>query len=632
MAAQGKIVFNGIYESGSYLIPPIDAAQFGKLAKGEPRDDAHVEDLQNHADAAKANLGVIHGVNAANLAEAGWGVVFAGDPPADILAALKPLLDLRKSQAGSRYHEYSGAFGYKDGPSAKDDFLKRNGAPRYGAVDPARMPYYLLLIGTPAQIPFDFQYQIDVQYAVGRLDFDTAAEYARYARTVVAAETGGLTVPPRAVFFGVANPGDDATQMSATGLVAPLAKQFTQEFTTIAGWEVDWVLPANATKAALTGLLGGGAHAPGFLLTASHGMVYPMTDDRQRERSGALLCQDWPGQGPANDTFYFRAEDVKDDASVAGMIAMFFACYGAGTPLNNEFYRFDGLSAPNRIAESPFTSRLPQRLLGHPRGGALAVFGHIERAFSSGYQDDDGTASLNTYQSAIESILRGETVGMASEYFNTRYSEISVSLTAAIQDAEQNTKNGVPRDLAAFGSLWALDYDARNLVILGDPAVRMPHTGAGQDAMEPEEKIMSVPPSIPPAAQSAPPLPSFATPTAAPASTPRLATYGLISDFGDSLQKVLASIASTVQGLVNDIVVLEVSTYTSGTMDGFENAKLRATSRVDLGGDTKTLIPELDGKVDDALWKIHSDTLDRALTYRAELIRQTIDLLKSIPK
>ena len=373
MAATNKIIFNGIYESGSYLMPPVDAGQFGKLAKGEPRDESHVEDLQTRADAAKANLGVIHGVNAANLAEAGWGIVFAGDPPAHILAGLKPLLDLRKNQAGARYHEYSGDLGYKDGPSPKDDFLKRNGAPRYGAVDPARMPYYLLLIGTPAQIPFDFQYQIDVQYAVGRLDFDTAAEYARYAQTVVAAETGGLSVPRRAVFFGVANPGDDATQMSASNLVAPLAKQFTDEFKTAPDWKVDWVLPAASTKAALTALLGGAGHAPGFLLTAGHGMAYPMTDDRQRERSGALLCQDWPGQGPANDTYYFRADDLKDDASVAGMIAMFFACYGAGTPRDNDFYRFDGLSAPNQIAASPFTSRLPQRLLSHPRGGALVV-------------------------------------------------------------------------------------------------------------------------------------------------------------------------------------------------------------------------------------------------------------------
>ena len=63
------------------------------------------------------------------------------------------MLRLRKAQAGDLYREYSGDKGYLDGPSAKTDFLKRNGAAFYGAVNPKLMPYYLLLIGSPGENP-----------------------------------------------------------------------------------------------------------------------------------------------------------------------------------------------------------------------------------------------------------------------------------------------------------------------------------------------------------------------------------------------------------------------------------------------------------------------------------------------
>ncbi len=75
-------------------------------------------------------MGVIEGIDPKNLAEAGWGVIFASNANPGIREALKELLDYRREQVTNKneryYREYSGERAYRPGESTVQ-FLARNG-------------------------------------------------------------------------------------------------------------------------------------------------------------------------------------------------------------------------------------------------------------------------------------------------------------------------------------------------------------------------------------------------------------------------------------------------------------------------------------------------------------------------
>lgn len=450
----------------------------------------------------RQHLGVREGVDAARLDDAGWGVIFAEDADPRLLEALQPLLELRRQQSGDRFRLYSGSRGYRGGGrDTKSKFLVRSGATAAGPVSPEAVPYYLLIVGSPEKIPFEFQHQLDVQYAVGRVHFETLEEYARYARSVVAAEHTAPARPQRLSFFDVANPGDRATQLSSRQLIAPLHELFQKSEP---GWEVTRVAAEQAAKARLRELLR--ADAPALLFTASHGMEFSPGGREQRSHQGALLCQDWPGSshsGPIPREHYLSAEDIDDSASLHGMMLFLFACYSAGTPERDSFQR-DAQAAPR--APQPFVAALPQRLLSHPAGGALAVIGHIDRAWGYSFAGSSGEKRAHTaaIESTLRRLLHGERVGYAMEYLNQRYAELATVLSDEL-GAIRNLR--IP-DERALAELWTATQDARGYCLLGDPAVRLTraHVEARATAASPAAVSLTQGPSASPAdALRAPP-------------------------------------------------------------------------------------------------------------------------------
>jgi hypothetical protein len=384
-----------------------------------------------------------------------------------IRSALEPLLGLRQSQAGEQYREYAGPDGYRLDES-KSAFLARHGVGP-GPADPFKMPYYLLLAAGPESIPYEFEWQLSVEYAVGRIDFgDDLEAYANYARSVVAAETGKVQRRQRAVFFAVENPDDLSTYLSANGLVKPLAATLAREQ---ADWEVEVVHGEEATKARLLQLLGGD-DTPALLLTASHGLGFPQGDPRQLPRQGALLCQDWPGprqwQEAIPDDFYLAAGDIGPDAQPQGLIAFHYASYSAGTPKLDRFAK-EALKAQAEIAPHAFVARLPQRLLGHPNGGALAVVGPVDRAWGFSLTWEGLGVQRAVFESSLMRLMQGHPLGSAQESFSMRYAELATTLTRELMDRQFG---GQP-DYRTLAGMWTASND-RSLFIIGDPAVRLP--------------------------------------------------------------------------------------------------------------------------------------------------------------
>jgi hypothetical protein len=467
--------FNGLDgRQGSYLLPPVPPRRLADLACGATVDRGRVRELQAWVarGEGKARRGLREGLDPGKLEEAGWGVIFPRSADSERLReALAPLLDLRRAQAGGRrerfFREFAGEDGYREGES-KVAFLARHGAGP-GPADPEKVPYYLLLVGDPEAIPFSFQYQLDVQYAVGRLCFDTLDEYRCYAESVVAAETGSeKKKKKRACFFAPANPGDPVTGSTNAHLVQPVAAGVRRD---LPGWEVETVLGAEATRGRLGGLLD---EAPAFLFAACHGLGFAAGDPYQRDRQGALVCQDWPGpsgiggMGGVDREHYFAAEDVGGQADVHGLIAFCFACFGAGTPRWDEFSR-KGQGERRALSSRAFLGRLPQRLLGHPRGGALAVVGHVDRAWGFSLVWPDAGPQTGVFESTLRRLLDGQPVGSAMEFFNQRYAELASDLASEVEALGF----GKQLDETLLADLWTASHDARNYTILGAPAVRV---------------------------------------------------------------------------------------------------------------------------------------------------------------
>ena len=373
---------------------------------------------------------------------------------------------------------------------------------------------------------------------------------------------------------------------------------------------------------------------------------------------------------------YLAGEDISSEASLLGTVCFHFACFGAGTPYWDDFSK-QAFSKRTAIAPRAFLAALPQRLLGHPRGGVLAVLGHVDRAWSFSFKWGEAGIQTVSFESTLTRLMSGETVGSAIDDLNLRYAEIATMLSGEIEEAEYTQP-----DLYKLARLWTANNDARGYALLGDPAVRLPVAPVGAQAAAERPVIAAVTSR----SGSLPPPPLGETLPAAPAADRRLCprpcprltqllrrlcrrlsrrlppplhsrlpqgtpgaapAYGVGEDYflgADTLKQVRDSLTDTMQQLaarlaafVDNATSLNVATYVSdeiesisydaGTKDFTGEAHQRALTHVSLDGDIKIVIPTEAGELDQALWDIHARMVDQAMSNRTALIKVAAEIL-----
>jgi hypothetical protein len=468
MAIDPNLVFvNGIDpETGNYAFPPRSIDDLAQAVRVDPA-------VGPYSRLVGSDLGISFrapfGVALEDIKEAGWGIIFPEGTPQDVRDALTPLIKVRGNQS-----TFVKELDYKTGEQIRDWYQRHGISP--GNFDRELVPYYLLLVGSPTSIPYEFQYLLGVEYAVGRLAFETASDYEHYVRSVLDYEkVSSVPNTKQIAYWGTRHPADPATNLSASLLIEPLANgipgaagKFQRPIHSEVGYDRALYLGDDATKANLLDVF----HAPkppAMIFTASHGLAIPSGRPNQVTNQGALLCQDWPGFGAVHPEHFLASSDIPDDINVNGVVAFCFACFSAGTPDRDQFAMT--LSQAGNLpplSPQPFVAALPQRLLTHPKGSALAVIGHIDRAWGFSIQAPKTTgAQIVPFRDSLGFILTGSPVGYAlAQQFGARFAALSTMLLNAVSPTAPT--QSTDRDVVTY---WLERNDAQNYVMLGDPSV-----------------------------------------------------------------------------------------------------------------------------------------------------------------
>ncbi len=414
-----------------------------------------------------------------------WGVIAPEGARGDrLLALIKPLCELRQAGQGGapvRIYRVPPTLDSTQAIAWKQRVLMDEAVPE------AEQPRYLLLLGDFDEVSFDLQQILSSDAFVGRLAFGDDAGFEAYVAKVLRWErTPSSHERARAMFYTV-HDGTAATLIGYKTLVTPsiaqcreqqLVNAFNAQEILEIGDPVDWSPERLLATARM--------EAPSLLFTLSHGLGAPRAGWNSVEQQ--RLLQGTMSLGNKN---HLEPVDLARGPFLPGGLWFYFACFGAGTPSASAFHpwlkrlraggRYAGrldaiLASLPRPGERPFVSSLAQAALANPEG-PLAVLGHVDLAWTYGFQDPDTSRGRpSRFLTVFRTLISGRRVGVGLGALLRAYTETNVELTQLyhLDEAASGDGGSSPPDMLRRAQLWMLRQDLAGYVLLGDPATRLP--------------------------------------------------------------------------------------------------------------------------------------------------------------
>lgn len=359
-------------------------------------------------------------------------------------------------------------------PELPDGKLRRyapDGAPSDPAITGARgnalneIPQFLLILGSPAEIPWALQYRLQLDACVGRLDLD-AAGLERYVDALLSDWTGSAVQRTSPLVWASDHGAGDISRLMRRTISDRLAKAFSDdgEFNMTGGFLTD----AEGTHAALVGALA--TRRPAFVATSSHGATFPLND------TAAMAAQ--LGLPIDRDRSTLSLASLIIEWSPLGTIWYSHACCSAGADASSSFM---GAATDESTLARTLTALqlvgatsapLPRLLLGGA-APARAFIGHVEPTFDWTLRDPvNGQTTTAHIIEAFYNQLHLKTRPPLGLAMQTYYRSVG-GLWRDVARTYPKVNRMTPGATATLSRLRLIASDLESMVLLGDPTVTL---------------------------------------------------------------------------------------------------------------------------------------------------------------